>query len=487
MAVKLRSAAASYIIRGSKMHFVRVTMLGAILGLYVFQAWAESLSDIYQLALENDSQIKAEKATYKANLEQKNIALAALLAKGEASYVLQNRDSTTEQESINFSPDGLITVDTVTKLDTEIEGYEVSVNQAIFDLSAWFTFASGKHLSAEAEARFAANQQNLIIRVITAYLEVLRAEDNLKASKAQERAFEKQLEQTQQRFEVGLIAVTDVYEAKAARDLAEVNRIVDQNKVAVALESLSVLTDKEHGPLNTLNKSFAVSLPDPMDKSEWVDFALKNNFALLAGQASEEAARQNARAHAAKHAPVIRGRYSYSDYDLTGNLTRTPATGFDTVPDQVEETETWLVELTVPLSTGGALSANRRKAAQQFNAARQERISLTRRTISNTRSLYMSVVSDVSRVKARKQSIVSSKSALDATQAGYEVGTRNVVDLLNAQNAVFAAERDFANARYDYIINLLRLREQAGLISPDDIASLDSDLSPAGPVSLKNH
>ena len=400
---------------------------------------------------------------------------------------MQNRDSTTEQESINFSPDGLITVDTITKLDTEVEGYEVSVNQAIFDLSAWFTFASGKHLSDEAEARFAANQQNLIIRVITTYLEVLRAEDNLKASKAQERAFEKQLEQTQQRFEVGLIAVTDVYEAKAARDLAEVNRIVDQNKVAVALESLSVLTDKQHGPLNTLSESFVVNLPEPIDKSEWVDFALKNNFALLAGQAAEEAARQNARAYAAKHAPVIRGRYSYSDYDLTGNLARTPATGFDTVPDQMEETETWLIELTMPLSSGGALSANRRKAAQQFNAAKQERISLTRSTISNTRSLHMSVISDVSRVKARKQSIVSSKSALDATQAGYEVGTRNVVDLLNAQNAVFAAERDFANARYDYIINLLRLREQAGLISPDDIAALDSDLTPAGPVSLKNH
>ena len=207
---------------------------------------------------------------------------------------------------------------------------------------------------------------------------------------------------------------------------------------------------------------------------------------MRASQAAEEAARQNSRAFRSKHSPVIRGTYSYSDYDLTGNLLRTPATGFDTRPDQIEETESWMIEFSVPISTGGLISANRRRAAQEFNAARQDRINLTRNTIAKTRSLHMTVVSDVSRVKARKQSIISSKSALDATQAGYEVGTRNVVDVLNAQNALFAAKRDYANSRYDYISNLLRLKEQAGLLTPDDIFSLDDHLQPIGPVTLSS-
>ena len=467
------------------MRFIQMAAIGIIFSLFGYKISAESLSDIYQLALKNDSQLKAEKAKYKAQKEQKYVALAPLLPQINAVYRLQNQDSTTVRESINFSSNGsLVAVDTTTKTDIEIDGYEFRVDQALFDLSAWFTFAAGKQLSKQAEATFAANQQNLITRVVVAYLEVLRSKDNLAASRAQERAFMKQLEQSQQRFEVGLIAVTDVYEASAAKDLAEVNRIIDQNKVAVALEQLSVLTGQPHNELHKLREDFNASLPDPIDRAQWVEFALKNNFSLQASQAAEEAARQNSRAFSSKHSPVIRGTYSYSDYDLTGNLLRTPATGFDTRPDQLEETESWMIELSVPLSTGGLISANRRRAAQEFNAARQNRINLTRNTIANTRSLHMTVVSDVARVKARKQSIISSKSALDATQAGYEVGTRNVVDVLNAQNALFAAKRDYANSRYDYISNLLRLKEQAGILAPDDIFSLDGHLEPIKSVTL---
>jgi outer membrane protein len=126
----------------------------------------------------------------------------------------------------------------------------------------------------------------------------------------------------------------------------------------------------------------------------------------------------------------------------------------------------------MPLYTGGAISANRRRSAQELHASREERINLTRNTVTNTRSLHMTVVSGVSRIAARKQSIVSSKSSLDATQAGCEVGTRNVVDVLNAQNTLFSAQRD-------YIINLMRLKEQAGLLSPEDVIRLDAQLKPA--------
>jgi outer membrane protein len=130
------------------------------------------------------------------------------------------------------------------------------------------------------------------------------------------------------------------------------------------------------------------------------------------------------------------------------------------------------------LYTGGAISSNRRRAAQEYNAATEELTNLTRNTVTNVRSLHMTVLSDVSRIAARQQSIVSTKGSLDATQAGYEVGTRNVVDVLNAQNLLFQAERDYANSRYDYILNMMRLKEQAGLLSPEDVIRLDSFLVP---------
>ena len=442
---------------------------------------ADTLRDIYELALENDAQLKAEEAQYRANLERENLGLSALLPQVSANYLYQNADTDTEGNSIEVTEGGLNPIDTFTNTDLDTDGYEVAVGQALFDLPAWFSFQSGKEFTKQAEATFAANQQNLIVRVVEAYLLVLRAQDNLAASKAAERAFERQLEQTQQRFEVGLIAITDVYEAQAAYDLSQVNRIVDENNVAVALEQLSILTGQGHSNLNILEEDFDIRMPEPVDRAAWVEFALGNNFELAAARFAEEAARQNAKARQMEHAPKVNASYSYSDFSTEGDLTRSPATEFDVPPDQDQEREIWGVRLDLPLYTGGAISANRRQAAQEFNAAREQRINLSRSTVTEARSRHMTVMSDVARVAARKQSIVSSQSALDATQAGYEVGTRNVVDVLNAQNTLFAAERDYANARYDYIVNLLRLKENAGLLSPQDVYNLDGYLEPPPP------
>lgn len=462
-----------------------VALLALTLSLGFGQAQAESLRDIYELALENDAQLKAEQAQYRANLETENLGRAALLPQVNGSYDYGNTDQDREAESFQFGDDGSITnIDTFSNTDTDTEGYQVTLNQAIFDLPAWFSFQSGKEFTKQAEATFAANQQNLIVRVVESYLGVLRAQDNLSASKAAERAFERQLEQTQQRFEVGLIAITDVYEAQAAYDLSRVNRIVDENNVRVALERLSVLTGKHHDNLDVLQEEFEAKMPEPMDRAAWVDFALENNFDLQAARYAEEAARNSAKANKYEHAPRIVGSYSYQDYETDGDLTRRPATQFDTAPDNITETNQWQISLEVPLFSGGAVSANRRQAAEEFNASRENRINLGRNIVTNTRSLHMTVVSDVSRVAARKQSIVSSKSALDATQAGYEVGTRNVVDVLNAQNTLFAAQRDYANSRYDYIVNMLRLKEQAGLLSPEDVYTLNNALEePPAPTA----
>lgn len=455
-----------------------VALSSLTLSLFCASSQADSLRDIYELALENDAQIKAEEATYLANRETENLARSALLPQISTSYSYRNADVDNKGQSV-ISEGGMFTTGTTsTNRDTDTDGYAVSLNQALFDLSAWFSFQSGKEVTKEAEATFASNQQNLIVRVVEAYLLVLRAQDNLAASQATERAFERQLEQTQQRFEVGLIAITDVYEAQAARDLSQVNRIVDENNVSVALERLSVLTGQPQSNLNVLVDDFKILPPDPIDRAAWVDFSLANNFELQAARYRAEAARQNAKAFKMEHAPTVTGSYEYSDYDIDGTFRSRPESLFSTQPDSTVEETAWQISVNVPLFSGGAISANRRQSAQQYNASREQLINLQRNTVTNTRSLHMTVLSDVSRIAARKQSIVSSRSSLDATQAGYEVGTRNVVDVLNAQNTLFQAERDYANSRYDYVLNLMRLKEQAGLLSPQDIIRLDSFMVP---------
>ena len=438
-------------------------------------ASGESLLDIYEIALDNDAQLRAETAQYRADLELKTLALAPLLPQVNTGVSRSMRDSENTRLSIvDFDNGNVVIQNQTTGSRTYTTRYDISLSQTLFDLSAWFDWKAGSERSKQAEATVAAAQQNLIVRVSEAYFGVLRAQDNLRAAKAQERALSRQLEQTRQRFNVGLIAITDVYEAEARHDLAGVTRIIEENNVAVALERLSVLTGQQHGQLRLLSEAFAPELPMPTDRSAWVDFALENNFELAAVRFAEEAARQNAKSRQMGHAPRVSAQVSYAESDTAGTVT--PPNAFNLPPNSEGEDESFQIRLDMPLYAGGAISANRRRAAEQFNAARENRINLTRNTITASRSLHMTVSSDVARVNARKQAIKSTQSALDATVAGYEVGTRNIVDVLNAQNAVFSAQRDYANSRYDYVLNSMRLKENAGTLSPEDIAALEAFL-----------
>jgi outer membrane protein len=459
-------------------HLVRRATAAAIAGTTLLMApiaASESLLDIYEIALDNDAQLRAETAQYRADLELKTLALAPLLPQVTAGASRSMRDSENTRLSIvDFDNGNVVIADQTTGSRTYTTRYDISLSQTLFDLSAWFDWKAGSERSKQAEATVAAAQQNLIVRVSEAYFGVLRAQDNLRAAKAQERALARQLEQTRQRFNVGLIAITDVYEAEARHDLAGVTRIVEENNVAVALERLSVLTGQQHGELQLLSNEFTPELPMPTDRSAWVDFALENNYELAAIRFAEEAARQNAKSRQMGHAPRISAQVSYSESDTAGTVT--PPNAFNLPPNSEGEDESFQIRLDMPLYAGGSISANRRRAAEQFNAVRENRINLTRNTITASRSLHMTVTSDVARVKARKQAIKSTQSALDATVAGYEVGTRNIVDVLNAQNAVFSAQRDYANSRYDYVLNSMRLKENAGTLSPEDIAALEAFL-----------
>ncbi|MET0377556.1 MAG: TolC family outer membrane protein [Spongiibacteraceae bacterium] len=448
---------------------------------------SDTLRDIYDLALKNDPKLRAAAATFRANQETEVQARSRLLPQvgADASYGWTHR----EQEAqgviagagavFDFRPG-----DQRSELDARDRTWGVSLSQPLLDLPAWFSFQSGKELSKQAEAQFAYEQQDVIVRVAQAYFAVLRAGDNLRASLAEERATKRQFDQTQKRFDVGLIAITDVHEARAAFDSTIAQRLIDEGDVARAYEALTALTGQSHTNLWVLNKDFPVTEPVPAARDEWVDFALKNNYALKAAFYGMAAAGENAEAKRMEHLPKITGNLSYQDDSLRGDQDYSPASIFATDPDADTTTSAAMLKLTVPIFTGGYTSSARRQAAEQYNTALERRIETERSTVQATRSQHIAVSTDIQRVKARSQSIISAQSAVDATSAGYEVGTRNVVDVLVAQRTLYNNARDYANARYDYVLDTLKLKQQAGTLTPQDIADLDTWLvAPDSPTA----
>ncbi|MBB3048359.1 outer membrane protein [Litorivivens lipolytica] len=446
----------------------------ALAGLFSLSSslgFGESLSQIYELALKNDATLKAAEATYRANLETEKLSRSALLPQIGATSTY--RDTEFEGESFgitNFQPPQYGKVPS--ERDTDTLTHSVTLSQPLFDLSAWFSFRAGKATSKQARAQFAADQQDLIIRTAEAYFNALRANENLEAARAEERAAKRQLEQTQQRFDVGLIAITDVHEARAVFDNTVAQRLSFEAQLGTAFEALSVLTNQGHSSLNRLSEEFPVTQPVPADRAEWVEFAIANNHLLTAARYATQSSYQNARSKKAEHLPTLSGSYSYSTDDTEGTSKTSNPLASDIV-DEHANTETIQVQLSVPLFSGGGVSASRRQAYNQYLAAEQNRIGTQRRVVQQTRSLHLTVGTDVQRIKARKQNIVSAQSALDATKAGYEVGTRNIVDVLQSQRSLYAAIRDYANARFDYVLNMLKLKQQAGNLSPQDIYNLD--------------
>ncbi|AKH68305.1 type I secretion outer membrane protein, TolC family [Spongiibacter sp. IMCC21906] len=449
---------------------------------------ADTLLDVYELALQNDPVLKAAEANYRANIESENIARSSLLPQvvGEAYY--EDAETDSNRKSTTIAPDGMggttaAIIDQSSNTDSETEAYSVSLNQAIFNLPAWFSFKAGKALSEQATAQLAYDQQDLIVRVSDAYFNVLRARENLDAAKAEEKAAQRQLEQTQQRFDVGLIAITDVHEARAVYDTIVAQRLGFEGTLAIARENLSTVTGQAHHNLWSLEDNFPIAMPEPADRAKWVDFALTNNHLLKAAGSGRDSAYQNARSKKMEHLPKITGSLIYSKQDLDGSTTFNPTSSFATPPDSYTETEAARITLTVPLFAGGGISAARRQAYEQYNAAQQNSISVQRQVIAGTRAQHIAVNTDVQTVKARKQNIISARSALDATEAGYEVGTRNIVDVLEAQRNLYAAIRDYTNARYDYVLDVLKLKQNAGTLSPADINELNKWLSaPTAPT-----
>ena len=428
----------------------KLISLIALIALTSNSVKAETLADIYQSAVKNDPIAGAARATYKANKETLKQGRAVLLPQLTASSIKAEPSS---DDSSN----------------PEKTTYMASLSQSLFNVPAWFQFQSAKKMDQVAEAQFATQQQSLIIRVSEAYFNVLRAYDNKQTRKAEELAIQRQLEQVTERFEVGLLPITDVHEIQAIFDDASVNSLEANGALDIAFDQLQVLSGKNHNQLAGLKDDFVAKAPNPIASESWVAFALANNFELKASLLAQQAANQTAKAAKAQHLPKITVSADYSKRDVEAT----------TAPEALVTEQTAInLNLTMPIFSGGLISSQARQSSYQAQAAEQNYIAAKRNTMQAVRSNHQLAITNAARVKARKQAITSAESALKATQAGYDVGTRNIVDVLVAQRTLFQAKRNFSNARYDYILSMMRLKQVAGQLSPEDIFELSNWLSP---------
>jgi outer membrane protein len=437
-----------------------------------------TLAGIYELALENDLTLEQARAQLRAGLEERKLALSGLLPRIQGSV---GYSETSVQSSGSF-PIGGQNIPNQSENDTDSRSWDISLRQPVFDLPAWFRFQQGTELSKLAEAGFVVEQQSLITRTVVTYFGVLRAAANLQASRSQEAALRGQLEQVQQRFEVGMVAITDVYEAQAAYDLARAQRIADEGDLGIRQEQLGVLTGRVHGDLWKLDEAFPVVDPDPISSDQWVQFALHNSQDIQVALRAREAAAQGARAAASEWMPRVDLALLYADLSndidqrnrITGDRSKFPS-------DQ--ERSVIALTMTMPIYTGGFVSANRRQAEARADGQRADYDRTIRVVTQETRALHIRVLSDVARNAARAQAVISTRSALEAAQVGYEVGTRNVVDVLNAQREHFSAIRDYENSIVDYVDALVLLKRLAGTLSPADIYELNRWLVAPPPPS----
>ena len=422
-------------------------------------AKAENLSDVYELALKNDPLLKAAEATYRAGKENKTQGIAGLLPTLSISGSTNWNEYRVEEQLID---------------QYNSNSYFANLNQPIFRLDKWFQFERGSALSEAASAEFAYQQQETMIRVASAYFNVLNSIDSLNAARAEEKAIGRQKDLAKKRFDVGLAAITEVQETQAAYDLTVVSRISREAQLDSAEETLTSIVGRDIKLLSPLIEEFEISLPDPLDRESWVSLGLKNNYQLKSAKLQRDAAQATARASASNHLPQIdlvgRVSQSTSKQGKFGGFIQNPLFGVE------QDTRQYSIQFSLPLFAGGAISSARRQAYANYDRSKEQAIYTERSTIRDVRSNHFGVQTQVANVTARKQALASAESALEATQVGYEVGTRNTVDLLDAQKRLFQAQRDYASSRYEYIISMLRLKASVGLLSPDDLLKISSQM-----------
>ncbi len=416
-------------------------------------AQSTDLLTLYHKAENYDSGIFAAESAYLADKQSETIALAALLpnVNAQVSWSQNNGES-------SFDPSGRDS----TKTRTEA----VTLSQPLISVSDWHSLSASEQSSLQAKANYLAAKQELILNVANAYFTVLREQENLRSDRSQEAAVQRQYEQAREQFDVGLIAITDVHEAKASYDASQTARIRSEGNLTIAEENLARITGQFTTKLHGLKADFPIKM-DATSAEEWVEAALSNNLSIQAAQFNVNALEQRLKSQKAGHYPTLNLEASYG-HDHVTNLFG---------GNNNNEGSSVAVVVNVPLYSGGITHASTKQARYRLEQAKHQLQSAQRQAKIETRTEYINLKTNIQTVESLKQNIVSRESALEATKEGYKVGTRNIVEVLDAERNYFTALRDYANARFDFVESSLRIKQAAGTLSVKDIKRLNTWLA----------
>jgi outer membrane protein len=423
-------------------------------------AQAEDLLTVYQQALLNDTVVLKAQAQYDIVKEDIGQARSALLPQINAfsSY------TDGENDSLDPNIDG-----TFTTLTSEFNslGYGASLNMQLYHHDSWLRLNIAEKSAHQSDLTYQVAKQDLIVRVAQAYFALLSTKDDLVFAQAEKAAIARQLEQTKQRFSVGLTAITDVYEAQAQYDTSVTQEIRAKNAIFSAEEELRVITNTYPDNINILNTDrFSTTTPTPNSADEWQKTAEAKNLDLIAAKVGIDISKQNIDAARAGHYPTLDFGATYNNADGERNGIDTPALNDYSIG----------VTLNVPIYSGGAIESSVRQAQSRFVLASQDLMQTHRAVVRTTRNAYNTVVTTISSIKAFEQSVLSATKALEATEAGFEVGTRTIVDVLDSTRNLYNAKRNLSSTRYSYIQNVLLLKRAGGTITDEDITAINVGL-----------
>lgn len=414
---------------------------------------SEDLLEIYNLALRQDPLLGEARARYEAEHTQLAQVRAQLLPNVSAQ-VNTSRNANYPEETFSYAN------------GVNAHNYGVSIQQSVFNLQQWFNWQSARAGDRRAQATLMKSEQDMIMRVARAYFDVLRGQEALALAEAEVTVMETGLTNAQRRLEVGLAPITDVNFAQASRDLSLVNRLREERLLSQRRLALEAITNATHDQLEDLRDEFPIMPVEPASADDWVQTAKENSPDVREARFAYEASAETAKAQRAALLPVITAQARYGWTAPTQNPFQLRAT-------EAQESATLGLTLTIPIFTGGANSSRMRQAYHLRNMSEQALMRVGRENERSTRDSFFGVSMDILAVQAGEQAVLSAQTALDSAQTGLEVGLRNAVDLVNAQRDLFRARRDLADARYNYVIDTLALKQAAGVLTPEDVRALN--------------
>ena len=422
-------------------------------------AMAVDIVGVYELAAKNDPQLQAASYRRDAIGENERQAWSNLLPALSASASMTKGDS---QASVA----GMQVSDT----DTDSESLRLDLSQTLYNQGNYERLDIARGQVSQAEALYQLAYLDFLVRVAGRYFDVLTAIDGVTFAEAEELALQRQFEQAEQRFEVGLTAVTDVHEARASYDNARARAIVSRNNLADTKEGLRELTGQYFDELDPLQEKLPLVTPNPQSADDWVQIALANNPNVLSSRQSVEIADASARLERAGHYPTLEFTARISEFTNNEFVSVNPETQLPFPPRAFEVDDTqYNLQLNVPIYQGGVVTSRTRQARHELNAAHQDLDVQQRATVRQTQNAFRAVIAGIQQVEAFGQALISAESALEATQACFEVGTRTIVDVLIAEQRYFQAQRDNSLARHTYIVDHLRLKAAAGVLEENDL------------------